>query len=370
LAPFIARKIENQHVVWFAESNQWVLFDEPKWFIFDLFNEGVEADRAIEKYAQKFKTGSAQSAMIVSNVYESVTKLLNPDFALPDFTAYSEQASKYHLQDKRTHQYFYNQKGFKLSYGSPALRDYFHKPLKHLESNDSSNITLEAEIFPFQHLFALRISEGACFTAQDPSQLKRLLYLRLASTFYDINPDDWLTLLHASAIKTGDHCVVMPSPSGSGKSTMAALLCAQGGEMLSDDFIPVDATNMLAYPFPAAICIKGEAGEALTGHYPQLKNGEGGRGMRYVYPQKVSPPVGSKINDVVFVKYSSRRKNELIPVCTTDALKLFLSEAWVTNNPAYVPQFLDWFAGLRFFELNYGDESTAVTTLLQIAQKS
>ena len=367
MVPYIARKIENDHVVWFEKSNQWVLFEEPKWFIFDLFNKGIERDNAIKDFAQKYGIGRPESSIIVSNIYDSVTKLFNPDFALPNFTSQSEQVRKYDLKDKRTHSYSFNQKGFSISYGSQGLREYFHKALQHLEIKESSNFEIEAEIFPFNQLYALRFNGGECFSAQESSQIKRLLYIKLASLFYGINAGQWLTLLHASAVKAGEHSIVMASPSGSGKSYMAHLLCAEGCEFISDDFIPVDAINKFAYPFPAAICLKGESPPEQQ--YIQLKHQQHRSKLRYIYPPKASDPKGGKIDAIVFIRYIPLYKNEIAPLSTINALKLFLGEAWVTNNSHYIPEFLDWFAGLRFFELNYGDERAAVSTLLEITQK-
>ena len=45
--------------------------------------------------------------------------------------------------------------------------------------------------------------------------------------------------LHASAIRIGGRCFVLPAPSGSGKSTVARLAAELGAEALTDDISPL-----------------------------------------------------------------------------------------------------------------------------------
>lgn len=43
-------------------------------------------------------------------------------------------------------------------------------------------------------------------------------------------------VLHASAVRVGDHAVLFCGPSGEGKSTLAAALCEAGHDLVADDF--------------------------------------------------------------------------------------------------------------------------------------
>ena len=50
---------------------------------------------------------------------------------------------------------------------------------------------------------------------------------------------DFITVLHAAALKWKGHCFVMPAKGGSGKTTLAAALMHQGAEYLADDVVPL-----------------------------------------------------------------------------------------------------------------------------------
>lgn len=53
------------------------------------------------------------------------------------------------------------------------------------------------------------------------------------------------TVLHASAVETPDGAVAITGPSGTGKSTVAALACAGGLSLISDDVLRVDLSSDL-----------------------------------------------------------------------------------------------------------------------------
>ncbi len=56
--------------------------------------------------------------------------------------------------------------------------------------------------------------------------------------------------LHASAVEVGGEALAIIGPSGTGKSTIAALLCAAGARLVSDDVLRVDVTDVGPLCFP------------------------------------------------------------------------------------------------------------------------
>jgi hypothetical protein len=86
---------------------------------------------------------------------------------------------------------------------------------------------------------------------EDPAGRTELLPILLAGTVGAF----LLTLrghlvLHASAVAVGDVALAFVGQSGQGKSTMAALMCVDGAELLTDDVLTVD-------PGPPVSCIGG-----------------------------------------------------------------------------------------------------------------
>jgi hypothetical protein len=59
-----------------------------------------------------------------------------------------------------------------------------------------------------------------------------------------------LLVLHSSAVEVGNRALAIVGPPGAGKSTLAALLCATGARLVTDDALRVDATDSGAMCFP------------------------------------------------------------------------------------------------------------------------
>jgi hypothetical protein len=93
-----------------------------------------------------------------------------------------------------------------------------------------------------------------------------------------------LTVLHASAVRLGQRSIAVVGPSNQGKSTVAAILCAAGAALLTDDVLVIDVdpgpivmarrgscelrlrpgTEMIADRFPAAIVRRPTADQRIA----------------------------------------------------------------------------------------------------------
>jgi hypothetical protein len=99
--------------------------------------------------------------------------------------------------------------------------------------------------------FAITSDLDTIEVREDPAGRTELLPILLAGTVSAF----LLTLrghlvLHASAVAMDDVALAFVGQSGQGKSTMAALMCVDGAELVTDDVLSVD-------PTPPATCIGG-----------------------------------------------------------------------------------------------------------------
>ena len=65
-----------------------------------------------------------------------------------------------------------------------------------------------------------------------------------------------LYFLHGAAVALKGRAAVVIAPSGSGKSTLAFALSQHGATYLSDELVPINVGQDIAYPYPRAICLK------------------------------------------------------------------------------------------------------------------
>ena len=199
---YISRLVDHAHVVWFKASNQWVQFDEQQWLIFCFYNEGLSSKEAVEKLCETSALTRVQAKKIVDSLFNSIGNLFNPSFKLPNFSAINPKIREYSLPKKKTRHYLYLNKPFSITFGSPFLEQYIHLPLAHLETESVDIKALSLEVFKFDESYILRENGlgGECLSAEEPGQIKRLLYIALTNHFYEKGNDHWLTFIHGSAV--------------------------------------------------------------------------------------------------------------------------------------------------------------------------
>lgn len=65
-----------------------------------------------------------------------------------------------------------------------------------------------------------------------------------------------LFFVHAAAVSTGKHAILIVGEPGAGKSTLCWSLCDAGYGYLSDELAPVSLVEKRVYPFPRALSLK------------------------------------------------------------------------------------------------------------------
>jgi hypothetical protein len=364
---YLSKKIEQAYILWFESSNQWVKFDDQQWFVFGLFKKNLRKDEAIKKFAKKFSLPKSIAVEIVDSLFNSIDFLLNPSFSLPNFTNTPSEAFTHILAKNKVRIYSYQNKSFSITYGSAYLEQYIHLPFANLEVNHSDTVKLFVDVFPFAKNYTLRIGGegGKCLTAEEPGQIKRLLYIELANFFYSKSENDWLTFIHGSALSLGNRSLVISATGGSGKSTMAALLQLEGFNFVSDDFVPIGAKTKKLYPFPAAICLKNDSIPLLVSKGLEVNRNLGKSAFVKMQQNNVIP---TKAKAFVFIEYRKNADFVFERMSILEAISEFLQETWVGNDLRRAKSFINWFAKQRFFKLIYSDSENAVKALRELME--
>ena len=241
----------------------------------------------------------------------------------------------------------------------------------------------------------------AAYHFDDPGFLKHRAYTEICNHIHGTGNGEWMCYIHASAVTDGHRAVLLPSASGSGKSTMAALLQLPADEttapgsgpptphstetgtgsqsaknnknadlqlwFMSDDFIPVSASNLKAYPFPAAIAVKEGSYDVVAPWYDQRSDADAGyrvpgrKPVRYLRPRFPGrDPFGPRpVTAMVFLKYDAEANFSMEMMDTLRALEAFHREAWVSQNPAHAEKFIDWFVNVSCYRLTFSNSQQA-----------
>jgi hypothetical protein len=178
---------------------------------------------------------------------------------------------------------------------------------------------------------------------------------------------------HASAISNGREAVLFLAPSGGGKSTIAALMLANGYNILSDDFVPVSLNEPEIYSFPAGMSVKESSIPHLKEYFPELSNlsitersGLSKSGVYLPFPGKSTGEKNAKAIAAVFVKYDKSVVCRLKKHPNHEFMEQFLQESWIAYNPIAAGRFMEWFFKLEVYTLSYSDNKKAVAAIKRI----
>lgn len=396
--------------------------EEPAWCVYDRLEKGDDHRRIVRQLTARYGLPDAEALRFAEEVTAAVRDHSTP-VPLPSRTAKLSPAAPSTFTPFAIRHYVANGIRIAISYGSPLPEYYIHRPLAHLEVSPAKNYDALIEVFereetdppsgekdgalPEEDRYFLRMG-GACYGFREAGLIKRELFTGLANLIYGKSGGDWMAHIHASAVTDGREAILLSSASGSGKSTMAALLQAPAGTpeveagsgitpqddartgipagtgsgpgrlfFMSDDFVPVDARAKKAHCFPAAITIKKGSFHVISPLYDRNKDadasyrGPGNRSLRYLRPRfhDSEPWAPRSVKKIVFIRYNPEKTLDMERLDTLTALAMFHEEAWVSHEPVNAQSFIDWFARLECYRLDYSDNVNGVDAVKKLFDK-
>jgi len=363
-------KIDSSHIVWFQESNSWLQFEEPAWFVYQRLHSEISADNISKKISRRYHLNESKSLSFVTEIISKINKLSTTTFQPQDVLPEGQIPSPNNFYSVRT--YKFKNKFFEISYGSRFLEYSIHGSFAHLEANPATNPGFRIEVFPSGSEFVLKQSDKA-WIEENANLIKRRLFIAITELLYGKPNDKWLSFVHGSAISNGKESIILSTACGSGKSTLAALLCTRGFSFVSDDYVPIDARYCKAYPFPAALSVKDGAFPVLSPFFSRLKDTElyhfkgTNKTVRYLaFPDSGNFYKPLPVRNLIFVQYDVNKLFSFRKVPTLEAIRRFNEEAWLSPIPAHARKFIKWFPKLNCYELIYSDNNAAVSEISKL----
>lgn len=186
-----------------------------------------------------------------------------------------------------------------------------------------------------------------------------------------------LLSIHAAAIGTVDHCVLLAAPSGNGKSTLAAALLASGSlSYLTDDLSLIAPGNFQAMPLPNALVLKSGSWGALKILLPRLMDlpvrRRGGQEVRYWSPPLAQVATGPlPVRAIVFAQYIDEAGCRVERLAAFEGLSRLIAAPCAVRAPIkteMVDELVRWAGEIPFYALVYrslGEAKQIVEDLLK-----
>jgi hypothetical protein len=363
------------HIIWLEATNHWLRLEQPAYYVFEAFAKGTEQSSIIKDFQKEFTLSEPEAEKFVSEMfsllkeYTKTPELIKED--LPD----KESILNHSFTPQKTRSYLMNSQNIQISYESDLLEYYIHPPFAWLETKTTEKSDYQLEIFDFSGKHILKNPNTAEYWTHDEiPELKRRVIIETGNIIFNKQNSEWTSVIHAAGISNGKEMVLLCSATGSGKSTLSLLLQNEGLNIASDDYIPIESGSLLAYPFPAATSVKEGSFELLSGIYPELKHEPvidyklTNKSLRFL------PPAGGKdfdytplpVKAMIFVHYNPEKVCEFNALSPAEALPLYHEEAWISPTMKHAGEFMDWFAGLEFYNLEYGDNGRVLSVLGEV----
>jgi hypothetical protein len=368
----IIKVVDDAYVLWLENENRFVWLEEPAYFVVKNHLNGLDRISISKACMSLFQANETESLMFVDDILNGID--VNEKSNDPEKTDLTNIVVN-DVAIFSAHNYSINGKILCFRYQTKLFEHYLHPLLQHLETEEESDNQVIFELLEHNKKVVLRVDNQirGAWGEDEIHLLKGMAFLNIINIAYEKNDDDWMAMIHASAVTNGKKTIVFTASPGSGKSTIAALLQQHGYALLSDDFVPIERYSQKAFPFPVAMSVKHGAKKMLSALYPSLANEINDH---HTYNQKTvsyltfnneASPVPAQ--EVIFIKYNPDVDFEIEELPRAKALKMLLDETWTNPSPENAGSFLDWFLGLKCYRLTYSNNEKAISKITQLFTK-
>lgn len=371
----VIREIDGLYVVWFANGNQFLRLEEPAYWILQSDQDGQSREAIIRHCTERYKIPLDESRTFVNDVLKVIEGINQwKPLYIPEFDKENVALLK-ETPPFSVRYYSINGKIIRFHFQSQLYEHYLHPLLQHIESVTASSEFILFELFGYNDRVVLRSNHQVKgnWNIDDSHLIIGMVFLQLINAAFDKKDQDWMAVIHASAVTNGSKTMVFTASPGSGKSTIAAMLQQKGFSIVSDDFLPIERLTQHAFPFPSAISVKEGATELLSAWYPSLMGQQEPQRSRTNKIVRYLPVTGKAIQaavkEIIFIKYDPAIDFEMEKLPRTEALKMLLDETWTSPSAENASQFLDWYCGISCYRLTYSNNEKALQTVINLFEE-
>ncbi len=367
----IFKDIEDKTVIWFENSNQYVVLEKKAAEIVEQLHQNIPIEAIANSLAKEFDLSLSEALDFVQNLEKNII--------LPNQNNATDVVSK--IDRVIVPSYFELSKLykigtliFKIDYLSEFELSLVHPKFAHLEIFSEEKIDHHYQVFTANKHTFLYVDNTLIdrWLYEDIHYFQGKLSMQIVQHVHQKPEKDWLGVFHASAVSDGRNGMLFLGDSGNGKSTSLALLQAHNFHCIADDFVPVSAMTQDIYAFPAAISIKKNSLDVLLPFYPELNTSAEYNFTRLKKVVRFLPPHNeNSITEVpckgfVFIKYDKEVDFELTDIPSIKAFEKLVPDSWLSPISDNVNAFLQWFATIPCYKVTYSNNDKMISEVSKL----
>lgn len=363
----IIKEINNKSVVWFSDTNEYIIVEPIIAKILSLKDNNIDDAIILDKISNLIDIPNNEA----TNLINDVGLLLN-DFKSKEITTTNSASEP--KEYFKTVFYSINNLIFKIDFASEYELSLVHPKFAHLVINEATNFDYNYKVFSNNEVISFSINNEiiGSWNLNEVHYFQGKFSMKITEHIHQKEEKEWLGVFHASAIGNGKNSMLFLGDSGNGKSTSLALLQANGFTCIADDFVPVKANNQEVYSFPSAISIKKNSLKTLIPIYPELENSAEyhfkrlNKIVRYLPPNNNNYTNHLPCKALIFIKYSANSDLQLKQISNIDAFQKLVPDSWLSPIQKNAEIFLDWFNNLPCYELTYSNNEKMIDSVHKI----
>ena len=362
----IIKQLENKKVVWFKDTNEYLVIEPLIAEILSLLYNKVDKQEIITKIFNQINIPYQQTENLVTDIEQLLkSQNLKKENLKPISKPKHFDCVKY---------YKINELIFKISYLSEYEYFLVQPKFAHLEITEDLNISHQFKVYSDKKFVSFSIDNDiiGTWSLNDVHYFQGKFSMKITELIHQKSEKEWLGVFHASAVSNKTESILFLGDSGNGKSTSLALLQANEFTCLADDFVPVDAKKQKVYSFPSAISIKKNSLETLLPLYPELENSAEyhfkklNKIVRYLPTNNINHKLKQPCKALVFIKYQKESDLVINKISNIDAFEQLIPDSWLSPIQENVEIFLNWFSKLPCYQLTYSNNEKMIATVSKI----
>ncbi|WGH75405.1 nucleotidyltransferase family protein [Tenacibaculum tangerinum] len=365
----IRRDIEGKSIVWFEDTNQYIIVEPLVAEILLLLHNKTNKQEIITHLFNQVNIPYQQAANLVTDIE---TLLISSNNRSISESTSIDKPNNFEI----IKYYVVNNIVFKVSYATGKEAFLIHPKFAHLEVEKSTKTHHHFEVYSNANAISFTVDGVIIGTwnLKETHYFQGKFSMELVQKIHHKSEDEWMGVFHASAVSNGTNAILCLGDSGNGKSTSLALLQANGFTCLADDFVPIDATNKKIYSFPAAISIKKNSIKTLLPFYPNLETAKEynfknlNKIVRFLPPNTNNFSQQNPCKALLFIKYEPDSDLKIDKISKLHAFQQLVPDSWLSPSRENAEIFLDWFDKLPCYQLTYSDNEKMITTVKKSSQ--